>query len=228
MKKNIALILASGTGERSGLNQPKQFYEVGGKTLLEHSVATFDNHPDIHEIFVVSHPDFVERTEDLVRVFSKVRCVLSGGATRQESSYKGVFAIEDKDANVLIHDAVRAFVTSDIISTCIAGLKEHDAVCAAVETSDTILEIDEKGRIIAVPTRGFLRCAQTPQCFQLSLIKHAHEQARVSGQTVTDDCGLILSNNLADIYVVAGDVNNKKITYPWDLELAKLIYEKKT
>lgn len=225
--KNLALILASGTGERSGLNQPKQFFEVGGKTLLEHSIETFNIHSQIDGIVVVSHPDFIERTKGLVGRYGKVLNVITGGTTRQESSYNGVFAISEAE-NVLIHDAVRAFVTEDIISACIEGLKEHTAVCAAIETSDTILEVDESGRIISVPQRKSLRCAQTPQCFKLELIKHAHELAREKGQVVTDECGLILASKLAEVYVVSGSADNLKITYPRDLEFARWIYEKKT
>ena len=142
--KNTALILASGTGERSGLNRPKQFFTVGGKTLLEHSIQAFDVHPLIDDIIVVSHPDFLDKTTALTHSFKKVSQVITGGKTRQESSYNGVFAIENSE-NVLIHDAVRAFVTEEIISACIEGLKKHAAVCAATETPDTILEVDESG-----------------------------------------------------------------------------------
>ena len=224
--RNVALILASGTGARSGLNQPKQFFEVGGRTLLEHSIAAFDTHPLIDEIIVVSHPDFIERTQSITNGFKKVSAVIAGGETRQESSYNGVFSVQNAD-NVLIHDAVRAFITHEIISACIEGLNEHDAVCTATETADTILEVNENGKIIAVPQRKFLRCAQTPQCFKLDLIKHAHELARVQKQSVTDDCGLILANELAEIYIVNGASGNRKITYPEDLDFAEWIYKKR-
>lgn len=224
--KNIALILASGTGERSGLNQPKQFYNVGGKTLLEHAVSAFDGHSEIDEIVVVSHPDFMERTTEIIHGYKKVSRVITGGATRQESSYNGVFAIDEAD-NVLIHDAVRAFVSQEIISECIEGLNEHNAVCTATETPDTILEVDAAGKITGVPCRKNLRCAQTPQCFKLDLIKQAHQLAREKKQTVTDDCGLILANNLAEIYIVKGSPENRKITYPEDLEFAQWIYKKR-
>ncbi len=222
--KNIALILASGTGERSGLNQPKQFFEVGGKTLLEHSVEAFERHSEIDGIIVVSHPDFLEKTKGVVCRYSKVLKVIAGGATRQESSYNGVFAIDDAE-NVLIHDAVRAFVSENIISVCLEGLNEHKAVCVAIETSDTILEVDDNGRIVSVPPRKTLRCAQTPQCFKLDLIKQAHKLAKQNGLVVTDDCGLILASNLSDVYVVQGSPDNLKITYPRDLEVAKFIYK---
>ena len=226
---NIALILASGTGERSGLNQPKQFFLVGNKTLLEHTIETFNNHPLIDEIIVVTHKDHLTKTQNLCSRYEKITKITTGGKTRQESSYNGVLAIQAvKNANILIHDAVRAFVSPQIITTSIQSLEKHDAVCCATETTDTILEIDESGYITKVPCRKNLRCAQTPQCFKLNLIKKAHELAIKNKQIVTDDCGLILANNLAKIFVIPGEEQNKKITYPQDLEFANWIYEKNT
>ena len=220
--KNIALILASGTGERSGLNQPKQFFKIGGKTLLEYSIEAFATHPKINEIIIVANPNFLEETKKL----SGTHTVISGGATRQESSYNGVFAIkENENPNILIHDAVRAFITHDIISACIEGLETHQAVCSATETSDTILEVDNNGKIINVPNRKTLKLAQTPQCFKLNLIKKAHTLAKEQNISVTDDCGLILANNLADIFIVKGSSTNKKITYPEDLKFAQWLFE---
>ena len=221
--KNIALILASGTGERSGLNQPKQFFKVNGKTLLEHSINAFETHSLINEIIIVANPDFIEETKKI----SGTHTVISGGKTRQESSYNGVFAINSNNAvtNILIHDAVRAFITQDIITACIEGLKTHKAVCTATETPDTILEVDNNGKIITVPERKTLRIAQTPQCFKLDVIKKAHILAKEQNISVTDDCGLILTNNLTDIYVVQGSSSNKKITYPEDLKFAQWLFE---
>lgn len=224
--KNIAIILASGRGSRSGLDEPKQFFVVGGKTLLEHTLETFNHHKQIDGIIVVGNPEYMEKTQAISKGFEKVIKVIAGGKTRQESSYEGVFAVDEAE-NILIHDAVRAFITENIISDCIKGLQTSKAVCTAIETSDTILEVNEEEEIISVPERKFLRCAQTPQCFKYDLIKHAHEIAKIQGQEVTDDCGLILRNNLAKINVVRGESNNRKITYPEDLEYAEWIYEKR-
>lgn len=225
--KNIALILASGTGTRSGLNQPKQFFEVGGKTLLEYSVEAFNGHKDIDKIIIVSHPDFLDKTTTLTQHFSKVSKVICGGETRQESSYKGVFSVVAEDnSNILIHDAVRAFITKDIIDACLYGLNEHDAICTAIASTDTILEIDDSGKIVNVPERKRLKCAQTPQGFKLGIIKQAHELVKKQNISVTDDCGLILSTHLCEIYVVDGTPENRKITYPNDLEFARWIYKK--
>lgn len=224
--KNTAVILASGTGERSGLNLPKQFFEIDGKTLLEIVVSTFNEHNGIDEILVVTNEDFFEQTKNLLKNFSKVKKVINGGETRQDSSFNGVMAI-DEECNVLIHDAARVFVSKEIIDACIEGLSAHDAVCTVINSTDTIFKVDGTGKIVDIPERANLRCAQTPQCFRLSLIKKAHEKASERGLSVTDDCGLVEAGKLADIYTVLGNSENKKITYSEDFELAKLIYKKR-
>lgn len=224
--KNVAIILASGTGERSGLNIPKQFFEINGKTLLEIVVSTFDKHDKIDEIIVVVNAEFIELVQRYLNRFSKVKKVVAGGKTRQKSSYNGVMAVDYAECNVIIHDAARTFVSGDIISACIAGLAEHAAICTVVNSTDTVFEVDEQGKIINIPTREGLRCAQTPQCFRLSLIKKAHELALADGVSVTDDCGLVLKGGLDEIYTIAGNTENKKLTYGADFELAKQIYKK--
>lgn len=226
--KNIAIILASGTGSRSGLNIPKQFYKIKEKTLLEYSIEAFETNKNINEIIVVSNPNFIDLTNELSNKYSKVVNVISGGETRQQSSYNGVMSIMDKQANILIHDAVRPFVTQRIINECIETLSKYYAINVAIESSDTILEIDENNFIKSVPNRKNIRRVQTPQCFKLDLIKKAHNLA-INDKVFqpTDDCGLVLRYNLAPIYIINGDETNIKITYPSDLEIAEKILENK-
>lgn len=220
--KHIAIILASGTGSRSGLNIPKQFYKINGKTVLDCSIEAFQKNENIDEIVIVSNPDFIDLTKEISAKYSKVINVIFGGETRQKSSYNGVFSIKDKDVNVLIHDAVRPFITQEIINRCIEALKEHSAVNVAIESSDTIIEVDENNIIKSIPNRKYLRRCQTPQCFNIKLIKEAHMLASDDKNAViTDDCGLVLRYNLSDIFVVNGDENNIKITYPSDIQIAE-------
>lgn len=227
--KNYAIILASGTGERAGLNIPKQFACISGKTILEYSIEAFNNHPDIGGIVIVSNPKFIDMTKEIINKnsYKKIIDILPGGETRQQSSYIGVFSINDSNANVLIHDAVRPFITKDIIDECIHSLNKYKAVNVAIESSDTIVEIDNNNIIKSVPDRKYLRRCQTPQCFNINLIKKAHELAKNDNiSNITDDCGLILKYNLSDIYVVNGSTDNIKITYPIDLSIAELILNK--
>ena len=230
-KKNYAIILASGTGERVGLNIPKQFAEINGKTILEYSIDAFNNHELINGVVIVSNPLFLDKTEEIIKKnkYSKVIKLVSGGKTRQESSYIGISQITEENSNVLIHDAVRPFISSEIISECIEALKKYKAVNVAIDSSDTIVEIDENNIIKSIPKRRFLKRCQTPQCFDIELIKSAHQKAfEDKASDITDDCGLVVRYNLADVYIVTGSTNNIKITYPLDLEFAEIIQKKES
>ena len=223
--KNYAIILASGTGSRSGLNIPKQFFKIKNKTLLEYSIEAFQFNEKIDAIIVVSNPDFIDLTKELSIKYSKVINILPGGETRQKSSEIGVNSIQE-EVNVLIHDAVRPFVSQNIINECVEALKKYNAINVAIESSDTILEIDENNFIKSIPQRNILRRVQTPQCFKLNIIKEAHKLANCDKDfQPTDDCGLVLKYKLAPIYVVKGNESNIKVTYPSDLEIAEKILE---
>ena len=143
MNKVYGLILASGTGERAGLNIPKQFFEIKNKTLLEYSIDAFEKNSNITDIIIVSHPDFINLVEKIVNTnnYKKVRQITKGGQTRQQSSFNGVSLVPD-DAKVLIHDAVRPFVSQRIIDDCVVALDKYDAVGVAVPCSDTFPRYD--------------------------------------------------------------------------------------
>lgn len=221
--KNIAIILASGTGERFGEKIPKQFYKFEGKTILEHSIDAFENNKNIDEIILVTNPKFRDLAEEILKNndYKKVTKLLNGGKTRVESSYVGTSEAPE-ESNVLIHDAVRAFVTQKIIDDNIEALKKYEAVGTAIDTVDTIIQVDKNNVITAIPPRKFLKRVQTPQSFRANLIKKAHEMAlKDEDANFTDDCGLILRYNLAPIHIVDGDELNVKITHKNDLNIIK-------
>lgn len=221
--KNIAIILASGTGERFGEKIPKQFYKFEGKTILEHSIDAFEKNKNIDEIILVTNPKFRDLAEEILKNndYKKVTKLLNGGKTRVESSYVGTSEAPE-ESNVLIHDAVRAFVTQKIIDDNIEALKKYEAVGTAIDTVDTIIQVDESNVITAIPPRKFLKRVQTPQSFRANLIKKAHEMAlKDEDANFTDDCGLILRYNLAPIHIVDGDELNVKITHKNDLNVIK-------
>lgn len=226
--KNITIILASGNGERFGENIPKQFYVFKGKTLLEHAVSAFEKNENIDEIYLVTNPKFRDLTEEILAKndFKKVTKLLNGGKTRVDSSRIGTAEAPD-DSNVLIHDAVRAFVTQDIINRNTDALKTYQAVGTAIDTVDTIIQVDKNNRIINIPQRSSLKRVQTPQSFNAKLIKKAHETAlKDNNQNFTDDCGLILQYNLAPVYTVEGAEINLKITQKSDLEIIENLWNK--
>ncbi len=227
MLKNYAIILASGSGKRFGEELPKQFLKVADKTILEYTIEAFEKSQYIDEIIVVITPQYIDLAENIINKagFKKISKILKGGSIRKESSYIGISAISDNEANVLIHDCARPFVSQKIISDCIEALKHYSAVNVAIPAIDTILEVDSN-IISSIPKRSKLMYCQTPQCFKLSLIKKAHEMCRQNSE-FSDDCGMIVENNLASVYIVNGSSENMKVTYKSDIYILEKILKEK-
>jgi len=223
--KNYAIILASGVGSRYGCDIPKQFIKIAGKTVLEHTIEIFEKASDISEVIIVITPQYRHVAEQILlkNNYKKVSKLLNGGDTRKESSFIGISSIDDKEANVIIHDCARPFLTQKIIADCIDALKKYDAVDVAIPSADTIIKVRDN-IIENIPSRETLRRGQTPQCFKLSLIKKAHELSK-NDENFTDDCGLIVKYNLAPVYIVEGHTENIKITYPSDIFMADRLFQ---
>ncbi|MCR4965235.1 MAG: 2-C-methyl-D-erythritol 4-phosphate cytidylyltransferase [Bacteroidales bacterium] len=220
----VAVILAGGSGRRFGSPEPKQFMPLRAKTVLEYSVDAFELHPRIDEIAVVVHPDYMDKVEEMVRVnhWQKVKRILQGGAERYESTLSAIRSYTDKPScNMIFHDAARPFVSARIISDVVAALQDHEAVDVAIPVTDTILQTDaSKSYIQNVPDRNALMASQTPQAFSYSVISEAYRRALESGPLhATDDCGIVLRfMPEIPIFIVSGDVDNFKVTYPSDLD----------
>lgn len=230
--KNIAVILAGGSGKRMGGSLPKQFLILGGKPIIQHSIDAFEKHISIDEICIIIHADFIQKIENIVREnsFKKVKHILPGGKERSDSSLAAISAYKNEpNINLIFHDAVRPFVTEDIISNVISNLEKGNSVAVAIPTVDTIFQIDETDRIVSVPKRDLLRRAQTPQAFSYKVIKKAYDIALKDPNFVaTDDCGVVLKYLPSEaIYIVEGDESNIKITFEGDLVLGEKILSKK-
>lgn len=230
--KNIAVILAGGSGSRLGNDLPKQFLKVAGKQVIEHTIDVFENCALIDEICIVSKPDYVSNVEELVvkNQYKKVKKILNGGKERYDSSLAAVHAYTDDDLNLLFHDAVRPLVNERIIQDCVEALKHYNAVDVAAKTTDTIISVDPNECIDFIPNRANLRNGQTPQCFKRGTIKKAYEIALADPNFVTtDDCGTV-RRYLPDepIYVVAGENSNMKLTYLEDLFLLDKLFQLRT
>lgn len=158
--------------------------------------------------------------------YGKISRIVVGGETRQQSSAAGIAAVPGDDHKVLVHDAVRPLLDHGTIDRCLQALDRGDAVDTAIPASDTIIRVSEDSTIADIPDRSRLRLGQTPQAFRSGILRKAHAlAARESNLKVTDDCGLILHFGLGPVEVVAGDVNNIKITYPSDIYLADRIFQ---
>lgn len=223
--KCYGIILASGTGNRYNSDIPKQFVKIAGKTIFEHTIDIFESSNEIDEIIIVITPDYRHIAENILlkNNYTKVTKLLNGGITRKESSSIAVNSIEDEEANVVIHDCARPFLSQRIMKDCIVALEQYSAIDVAIPATDTVIKV--KNNIIEnIPHRDELMRGQTPQCFRLSLIKKAHTLAE-KDSSFTDDCGLIVKYNLAPVYVVSGDGENIKITYPEDIFMADRLFQ---
>ena len=220
--KNIAVILAGGSGRRFGAGVPKQFLALAGRTVIEHSIEAFERNGGIDEVAVVMHADFLDEMRRILdrNGWRKVRKILPGGAERHLSTFAALDAYHDfPDANLILHDAARPAVSQRIVNDVVVSLKTHPAVAVAIPSADTVFEVsDERTAVVAIPDRQRLRCAQTPQAFRCGILRDAYDKAlEDSGFTCTDDCGVILRYRPdIPIHLVDGDIANRKLTYPED------------
>lgn len=232
MSKNIAVILAGGSGARFGCDLPKQFLKVAGKKVIEHTIDVFEHNALIDEIAVVTRPEFMADLEQMVvnNHYAKVHKILIGGKERYHSSLSAINAYTNNEDNLIFHDAVRPLVNDRIINDCIAALEKYDAVDVAIPVADTIIQVNESDCISSIPTRSLLRSGQTPQCFKRGVIDRAYQLALKDPNFITtDDCGVV-RKYLPDtpVYVVKGEVFNMKITYKEDLFLVDKLFQLKS
>ncbi|MGI4958583.1 MAG: SDR family NAD(P)-dependent oxidoreductase [Janthinobacterium lividum] len=226
MPRHVAVILASGVGDRAGFSRPKQLVKLAGRPVIAHALERFQTHPDIDEIVVVTNKLCIEDIETLVGRdrLTKVKRILLGGKERSDSSCSAIRAYETEAAGgelrLLFHDAVRPLVSHKIISDVIAALDHYGAVDTAVKASDTILFADRHSNTISsIPDRSLIRLGQTPQGFRYDVIAEAYRRAAADPNfKATDDCGVVLKYIPdQEIYVVDGALSNLKLTYPDDL-----------
>jgi ribitol-5-phosphate 2-dehydrogenase (NADP+) / D-ribitol-5-phosphate cytidylyltransferase len=235
---NVAVVLAGGTGQRMGLEIPKQLVKIAGKPIMQHTLQVFESAPQIDEIIVAMAPGFTAAAEEIITAAgcTKVSHVIEGGATRTETTMRAIEAVSAKtpQANVLFHDAVRPFIDHRVIEDCVTALERYEAVDVAIPSADTIIKVDDYGGTVIkdVPRRDLLRRGQTPQCFRLSTIRDAYALALkdpdfTAGKiTATDDCSVVL-RYLPDvpIVVVPGSEQNMKVTHPVDMFLADKLFQ---
>ena len=223
-RKNIAVVLAGGSGRRIGGDLPKQFLQVGGRRIIEYSIEAFEKNAGIDEIAVVVNKDFVSLMEEIAAAnsWSKLKHILNGGNERSDSSMSAIRAYEGIDCNLIFHDAVRPMVSQRIISDVVSALETYNSIAVAVPATDTIVKVDESGRMISeILQRQLLRCQQTPQAFRYETIAEAYKLALADSNFVaTDDCGVVLRYLPNEkIFIVDGEDSNIKVTYPKDLSL---------
>ena len=219
-----AIIAAGGRGARLGADRPKQFLDLGGRSILELSVAALAASDRITEIVVALPAEHVDAGGTALKAaIGRPITVVAGGVRRQDS-VANAFAKTAKDADIiLIHDAARPFVTREVIDRAIDGAKSHGAAIAAVGVRDTVKQAGEArpdgARLIrATISRDTVFLAQTPQAFRRELLARALDEGK--DVDATDEAMLVERLGLP-VHVVEGDPKNVKITTPQDLDHAR-------
>jgi 2-C-methyl-D-erythritol 4-phosphate cytidylyltransferase len=228
--RNVAVILAGGTGTRVGLNIPKQLIKIAGKPIIEHTIAVMQQSPLIDEILVLMAPGYLDEVRAIVRGgnYSKVSKILEGAGTRNDTTAAALAALGEEECNVLLHDAVRPLVSQTIIAANVEALQTHRAVDTAIPSADTVIQVDENSAAMAdVLPRHLLRRGQTPQSFRLSTIREAYANAAKDPDfTATDDCTVVLRYlPEVPIAVVPGHERNMKVTEPIDVYIADKLFQ---
>jgi len=213
----VALIVASGRGQRFGAERPKQYQQLAGRPVLRHCLERFGSHPRVGGVRAVIHPQDRELYDAAARGLALLEPA-EGGPTRQESVRLGLESLGAAPPDfVLIHDGVRPLTDAALIDRVLDGLAEHPAVLPALPVSDTLKRVAADRVLGTVERQGLCR-AQTPQGFVYERILAAHRAA--AGAELTDDTAVAEALGLA-VAVVAGDEANLKITDPADLARAE-------
>ncbi len=229
---NIALIMAGGTGTRMNHSTPKQYLLLNGAPIVLHTLRAFESCSAIDAICLACASSYLPLMQRMIQEhhLTKVRYFAEAGKDRRLTSKNAVEAVAPFCAPediLLIHDAVRPFVTERIILENIRMAREYGAVYTVYPVQDTIVQSLNGKELSDIPDRSALYLGQTPQSFRCSLIQQAHQRyaAQTSPVPVTDDCSLVLQMG-HPVYLVSGSKTNIKITTPEDMEIARFFAQK--
>lgn len=231
---NIAIIFAGGSGIRMGAGIPKQFLEINGKPVIIHTLQLFQYHGEIDKIYLSVLEDYIEYMQELVDDYrlKKVACILPGGETAQDSIYNALKKAESEnppDSIVLLHDGVRPFVSYEVISNNIEGVKKNGNAITCTSCYETILLSHSGETVESVPFRKDTFAAQAPQSFYLKDIIEAHETIRKRPEryeNMVDACTIIRSLG-KEAYMTPGNRGNIKVTTPEDVYMFRALLQYK-
>ena len=231
---NIAVIFAGGVGMRMrSKTKPKQFLEMHGKPIIIHTIEIFEQHSDIDAIVVVCIAEWISYLEELLSKFNikKVKKIVAGGASGQESIYNGLCAAESIATNeksiVLIHDGVRPLINEKVIYDNINSVKMYNSAITTVKVKETIMVVDENSMIKHIPERKNSRLARAPQSFWLDDIISAHRKAIDDGKTEFIDSCSMMQYYGKKLFLVDGPEENIKVTTPDDFYIMRAMLDAK-
>lgn len=217
-----AVIVAAGNASRMG-GIDKVMAQLGGEPMILRTVRTFNECDAIKEIVVVTRPDLILPISHLCAGLTKVKAVIAGGATRQESVELGLHGLSDKVKLAAIQDGARPLVTWQVIDRVVRAANTYRAAAPAIPVKDTI-KVVTGGIVKETPDRSTLQAVQTPQVFDIDLLRGALKKAKLDGAAVTDDCSAVELMGMS-VKIVEGDERNLKVTTPMDLKIAELLLE---
>jgi len=232
MGRIVAILPAAGMGTRMGADQPKQFLELDGVPLVMLTLRRLATCAAITDFLVATRAEDVDALASRIsseRLRQPVR-VVRGGGSRQESVAHGLAEVPADAELVLVHDAVRPFVTREQIDRVIAEARARGAAILGIPAIDTVKEVkraslpEDVARISVTIPRERIVLAQTPQAFHAALLKEAFARAAVDGVVASDEAGLVERLG-REVFVVQGSERNIKITRPADMELARFYLE---
>jgi 2-C-methyl-D-erythritol 4-phosphate cytidylyltransferase len=218
------LIPAAGMGRRMGSDRNKLLLTLLGKPLLAWTLLAAESTSSISWIGIIGQSEDFIYFQEIIKNLALTTPVemIRGGQTRQESVYNGLQALPTEAERVLIHDGARCLATADLFDRCTEALNTCQGFIAAIAVKDTIKIVDDRKYIKDTPDRSNLWAAQTPQGFQVDLLKDCHEKGKQLGWEVTDDAALFEKCGLP-VKIVEGEETNLKVTTPVDLALAEFI-----
>ena len=220
--RDVAVVLpAGGSGTRLGSRTPKQFLRIGGVPILAVTVGHFVRHPAVAEIVVAAPAPLIRYTEQLLarHVDGRHLTVVAGGVERQDSVRAGLDAIPAACELVVVHDAVRPFISRALLDAVLAAARTSGAAICALPISETVKRVRE-GLVETTVDRAGLWAVQTPQAFRAALLREAHDKARRDGVLGTDE-SMLVERLGHEVHVVRGSEANVKITTPEDLRRAR-------
>lgn len=222
------LIPAAGSGRRMGADRNKVLLKLLGQPIIGWTLAAAAQADAVVWIGLVGQPGDRAALEAIVNALNLTKPVafVPGGSTRQESVYNGLQSLPPTASHVLIHDGARCLATPDLFNRCATALETSPGLVAAVPVKDTIKMVDGEQRITATPDRQLLWAAQTPQGFDVALLKQCHQRGIDQNWSVTDDAALFEKCNLP-VQVVPGEETNLKVTTPMDLAIAEFILKQR-
>ena len=217
-----AVIVAAGSASRMG-GIDKVMVPLQGEPMILRTARTFENCDAVKEIVIVTREDLIGPITELCAGLTKVRSVVKGGGSRQESVKLGLLAFSKEVQLAAVHDGARPLVSMELIDKTIRAAHTYGAAAPAIPVKDTI-KVYEGGFIAATPDRSTLRAVQTPQVIDRDLLLGALEKAEQDGTAVTDDCSAVEHIGMR-VRLVEGEERNLKVTTPLDLKIAELLLE---